>query len=264
MMKDALQYREDETPVMSEARQPKPMKDKEPRNMPRAPARAAKKRRLAFRIFRGLMVAGLCVFAITAAINAHVVLSTRDKILTMQDARNLDMDCVMVLGAGLRRDGTPSAMLADRLRVGIGAFEEGAAPVLLMSGDHGKTDYDEVNAMKAFAVERSVPSSNIFMDHAGFSTYESMYRARDIFRVEGLVIVTQRYHLYRAVYNAERMGLEAYGISSDLQRYANQRYFDFREYLARVKDFVWGVVQPPPTYLGEPIPITGDGDVTSG
>jgi len=200
---------------------------------------------------------------LTAAINAHMVLSTRDKILAPQEAGALNTDCVMVLGAGLRRDGSPSDMLSDRLKVGIDAYNAGAAPKLLMSGDHGRTHYDEVNTMKAFAVERGVPSSDIFMDHAGFSTYESMYRARDIFRVERLVIVTQQYHLYRAIYNAERMGLEAYGVQSSLRSYVRQSQFDLREYLARVKDFFWGIFQPYPTYLGGPIPITGNGDRTN-
>ena len=256
---------------MREADQLNPMKDLGPRhkvNTPAqpesAPVEATKKRSPVFRVFRFLMIAGLCAVILTAAMNAYVVFSTRDKIMAVQDAGSLGTECVMVLGAGLRRDGTPSAMLADRLSIGIDMYYVGAAPKLLMSGDHGKTDYDEVNAMKAFAMERGVPSSDIFMDHAGFSTYESMYRARDIFQVEELVIVTQGYHLYRAIYNAERMGLRAWGVSSDLRSYSGQRYFDLREYIARVKDFVWGIFQPLPTYLGEPVPIGGNGDITNG
>ena len=222
-----------------------------------------KKRSPAFSIFRFLLISCLCMVVVTGAINAYVILSTRDKILTLEDVHNLDVDCVLVLGAGLRRDGTPSNMLADRLKVGIGAYNVGAAPKLLMSGDHGRTAYNEVQAMKTFALQRDVPSPDIFMDHAGFSTYESMYRARDIFQVERLLIVTQEYHLYRAIYNAERMGLKAYGVPSSLQPYTHQFRFDVREYLARVKDFIWGIVQPYPTYLGEAIPVWGDGDVTN-
>jgi vancomycin permeability regulator SanA len=90
-----------------------------------------------------------------------------------------------------------------------------------------------------------------------------MYRARDIFQVEKMLIVTQRYHLDRAIYDAERMGMEAYGIPSDLQIYPRQPYFDFREALARTKDFLWGLFQPYPTYLGAPIPVTGNGDATN-
>ena len=218
---------------------------------------------LLFRIFRMCAITGFCLVLLVVAINVYMMLLTRDYILTSADARHLDADCVMVLGAGLRRDGKPSAMLADRLRVGIDVYNAGAAEKLLMSGDHGRTHYDEVNAMKAFALEYGIPSPDIFMDHAGFSTYESMYRARDIFQVKKIVIVTQHYHLYRAIYNARQMGLEAYGIPSDLRAYARQPYFDFRESMARVKDFLWGIFQPAPTYLGAAIPITGDGDLTN-
>ncbi len=205
----------------------------------------------------------MCTSALTAGINAYVMLATRDNILTLKAASKLDMDCVLVLGAGVGKNGSPSAMLSDRLEVGIAAYKAGAAPKLLMTGDHGREDYDEVNAMKTFAIERAVPSSDVFMDHAGFSTYESMYRARDIFQVKKVLIVTQHYHLYRAIYDAERMGLEAYGIPSDLQQYRRQAFFDLREYLARVKDFIWGIFQPQPTYLGEPIPVWGNGDATN-
>ena len=101
------------------------------------------------------------------------------------------------------------------------------------------------------------------MDHAGFSTYESMYRAKEIFGVKKVIIVTQGYHLYRAVYIAESMGLEAYGVASDYRSYAGQMSRDIREILARVKDFGTSILKPYPTYLGETIPISGDGDLTN-
>lgn len=154
-------------------------------------------------------------------------------------------------------------MLSDRLTVGVELYEAGAAPKLLMSGDHGQADYDEVNAMKQFAIDRGVPSEDIFMDHAGFSTYESMYRAAEVFEAEKVIIVTQEYHLYRAIYIAEQLGLEAYGVASDLQSYVKQDYYDFRELLARDKDFVQTIFKPEPTYLGEAIPISGNGDDTN-
>ena len=230
-------------------------------NQEKTPAK--KKRRVLFRIFWISVCVGLCFLLVTAAINAYMMLSTRDRILTVQEAAQLEADCVLVLGAGLWRDGRPSMMLADRLGVGIDVYNRGGFDRMLMTGDHGREEYDEVNAMKTYAMEKGVPSSHIFMDHAGFSTYESMYRARDIFEVKKVIIVTQHYHLYRALYNAERMGIEAYGVPSDVRNYARQRYFDFREYFARVKDFVWGIFQPAPTYLGAAIPITGDGDITN-
>ena len=138
-----------------------------------------------------------------------------------------------------------------------------AAPKLLMSGDHGRVSYDEVNAMKQFAIDRGVPSEDVFMDHAGFSTYETMYRAKEVFAAKRVIIVTQKYHLYRAVYIAEQLGLEAYGVDSDLQSYIKQPYYNAREILARDKDFVKVIFKPKPTYLGEVIPISGSGDLTN-
>ena len=169
----------------------------------------------------------------------------------------------MVLGAGVNKDGSPSMVLEDRLLQGIALYTEGAAPKLLMSGDHGTVSYDEVNAMKQFAINKGVPSENIFMDHAGFSTYESIYRAQAVFGVKKVVIVTQRYHLYRALFIANALGLEAYGVASDLREYSAQSYFNAREILAQAKDFIQVLFRPEPTFLGEPIPIEGNGDVTN-
>ena len=117
--------------------------------------------------------------------------------------------------------------------------------------------------MKQFAIDRGVPSSDVFMDHAGFSTYETMYRARDVFSAKKVVIVTQQYHLYRAIYVARQLGLEAYGVASDPREYAGQPIREAREILARVKDFVMCIFEPKPTYLGEVIPVFGDGDLTN-
>lgn len=200
----------------------------------------------------------------TAGINGIVIGSSSQWILSEQDAATLpDVDCVLVLGCLVKGDGVPSDMLHDRLRQGVELYRLGAAPKLLMSGDHGRTDYDEVYAMKSYAVTQGVPSEDIFMDHAGFSTYESMYRARDIFGAKRLIIVTQRYHLYRAVYIARSLGLEAWGVASDYNRYEGQLFRDVREILARVKDFGTSIFQPEPTYLGQMIPIFGDGNLTN-
>ena len=112
-------------------------------------------------------------------------------------------------------------------------------------------------------MERDIPSADIFMDHAGFSTYESMYRARDIFCAEKVFVVSQRYHLPRALYVAEKLGLEAYGVPAQDVDYRGQAYREFREMLARAKDFCTAMLQLPPKYLGEEIPISGNGDLTN-
>jgi vancomycin permeability regulator SanA len=153
-------------------------------------------------------------------------------------------------------------MLEDRLRRGVALYEAGAAPKILMSGDHGTKYYNEVDAMKRYALEAGVPSADVFMDHAGFSTYESMSRALRVFEADKIIIVTQEYHLYRAIYGAKALGIEAYGVAADYRTYSGQLSRDIREVLARVKDFGMAIFQPDPTYLGEAIPINGDGALT--
>lgn len=194
-------------------------------------------------------------------IDYYVVKSTEKYILTPENAGK-GYDCILVLGCGVHGD-TPSHMLEDRLLQGIELYELGASEKMLMSGDHGKENYDEVNVMKDFAVERGVSAENIFMDHAGFSTYESMYRAKEIFTAEKILIVTQDYHLHRAIYDARAMGIEAYGVASNPRTYAGQLYRDIREILARNKDFIYCIVKPEPTYLGDEIPVQGNGNVTN-
>lgn len=209
---------------------------------------------------------GLCLVGagIVFGIDAYVVHSTSDQLLTPEEAATIeDVDCILVLGCKVKSNGVPSDMLEDRLRRGVELFHAGAAPKLLMSGDHGTMTYNEVQSMKQFAIDNTISSSDIFMDHAGFSTYESIYRARDIFQAEKIIIVTQEYHLYRALYIANALGIEAYGVDADYRNYSGQTARDIREILARNKDFLTSLFQPKPTYLGEAIPIWGDGNLTN-
>lgn len=172
-------------------------------------------------------------------------------------------DAVLVLGAYVLPDGKLSDMLRDRVTVGYELYEQGIVPKILVSGDHGRKDYDEVNSMKSFLKGKGVAGQDIFMDHAGFSTYESMYRARDIFQVKKVIIVTQHYHLLRAIFIARAMGLEAYGVSSDLHDYGPAMdMYEVREMIARNKDFWMTIFKPQPTFLGEAIPVFGDGRAT--
>ncbi|MCI9207498.1 MAG: DUF218 domain-containing protein [Adlercreutzia caecimuris] len=211
-----------------------------------------------------LALAAVCLVAVFA-IDAHVRSSAESRIVTADETARLDgIDCIVVLGCGVRPDGQPSDMLADRITQGVALYEKGASPKLLMSGDHSRSDYDEVNTMRNVAVEAGVPADDVFMDHAGFSTYESMYRARDVFGAKRIVIVSQRYHLYRALYVAERLGLDAYGVAADLRPYAGQEAREVREILARDKDFLTSIVQPLPTFLGDPILLSGSGSATEG
>ncbi|MDD6188828.1 MAG: ElyC/SanA/YdcF family protein [Clostridiales bacterium] len=219
-------------------------------------------KRVIINIILALASLGILCLAILISVNNRVLLSAAGRILTVEEAAGLDADCILVLGAGVR-DGRPSLMLADRLDRGMQLYFAGASEKLLMSGDHGREDYDEVNVMKEQAVAAGAESSDVFMDHAGFSTYESIYRARDVFRAERIIIVTQPYHLPRALYIAEALGLEAWGVAAEGEDYFGQSYRNAREVLARVKDVLYCAFQPEPTYLGEAIPVWGDGNATN-
>ena len=133
---------------------------------------------------------------------------------------------------------------------------------ILVSGDHGTVEYDEVNTVKAYLLENGVQPENIFLDHAGFDTYDSIYRAKEIFEVESVVIVTQEFHLPRAVYIGNSLGIETHGYIADRQPYVAAIWNSFRESLARIKAFLNVTLNSKPKYLGEPIPITGDGTLS--
>jgi len=169
----------------------------------------------------------------------------------------------IVLGAGLRPGGEPSATLTDRLEAGIELYRAGTVKKLLLSGDHAQHTYDEVNAMRRYALDAGIPRQDVFLDHAGFRTYDTMYRARDVFLVERCIVVTQRFHLARSVYIARQLGLDAWGCAADRRRYAFARRNAVREVLARVRAFLdLHVRKARPRYLGPEIPITGDGRAT--
>ncbi len=210
-----------------------------------------------------LIIIILVVFSSVFGIDLYVKLSTQNKILTEEEALKLeDVDCILVLGASVRGN-TPSPMLEDRLLEAISLYKKNASTKIIMSGDNGTNNYDEVNVMKRYAIDRGIDSSDIFMDHAGFSTYESIYRAKEIFNVDKMIIVTQNYHLYRALHIASMFGIEAYGVNALENDYSGQFPRDVREVLARNKDFFKSIIKPKPTYLGDVIPINGDGDSTN-
>ena len=218
------------------------------------------------KVIRNMLIV-LCVIIciviiVTIGINLYIYNTTKKQIIS-QDSQNLqDIDCILILGAGVWGD-RPSPMLEDRLLQGIELYKNGISNKIIMSGDHSRKEYDEVNIMKDFAIEKGVDTKDIFMDHAGFSTYESIYRAKYIFKAKKIIIVTQKYHLYRALYIANSFGIEAYGIPSNPREYAGQFVREIREILAREKDFINCIIKPEPKFLGDTIPVSGNGDITN-
>lgn len=212
----------------------------------------------------------ICILVIIAimiigvvSINIYVKKSTKKQIKNEDECEEItEVDCIIVLGAAVWGD-KPSPMLEDRLLEGIELYQKGVSKKIIMSGDHGQNEYDEVNIMKQFAIEKGIPSEDIFMDHAGFSTYDSIYRAKEIFGAKKIIIVTQEYHLYRALHIANRLGIEAYGVGADPRQYVGAFNREVREILARNKDFVKCIIKPNPKYLGDKIPISGNGDNTN-
>ncbi len=209
-------------------------------------------------------VVGCAVVAalVVAGTNLATVATTKDAIVDTETAAAFGADAIVVLGASVFADGTPSGILQDRLDDGIALYRAGAAPKMIMSGDNSTVSYNEVKAMKDYAIAQGVPSEDIFCDHAGFSTYESMYRAKHVFGAERIVVATQTYHLYRALYSAQGLGVEALGVPSDYHAYSKQAQYDLREIPARTKDFFKTLFKAPSTFVGDPISLNQSGDVT--
>ena len=212
-----------------------------------------------------LIVAMLGINFIVVGVGGKDLVSEKsvlNEVSSEENSAGSSADCILILGAQVKPDGTPSTMLKDRLDKGIELYNAGVAPKILMSGDDGQIEYNELEVMYQYAKNAGVPRKDLFLDHAGFSTYESMYRAQYIFGVKKAIVVTQKYHEYRALYIGQRLGIDVKGVSAADITYANQGFRDAREVLARDKDFFMCIIKPDPTYLGDKINIKGDGRQT--
>ena len=218
------------------------------------------------RVFRFFIKILIICAAAYLLLNMLVLLSSSSRIVPADEVS--PCTCVMILGAGIRSDGTPTLMLKDRLDTGIALYKSGKAVKILMSGDHATKEYDEVNAMKAYAIDAGIPEEDIFCDHAGLSTYDSVYRAKHIFGQNRLIIVSQSYHLFRALYIAGVLEIDASGVSADLHDYRfKYDLFNYaRESVARCKDAIFSIFKPQSQIGGDPIPITPEtnGNITNG
>lgn len=203
---------------------------------------------------------------VVIAANAITVLSTRGQVHTVaqlsDELADNPADAVVVLGASVYADGRPSDILADRLEVAVDLYKAGAARAIICSGDNRSSHYDESDAMKAYCVSLGVPSQDVYVDHGGITTYDSMYRARYVFGAERIIVATQAYHLYRAMFAADALGMEAWGVPTDKGAYHNQMQYSLREVVARTKDFFAALLQLPVDTGDETVSLSESGDLT--
>ena len=183
----------------------------------------------------------LIIGAVALSLNFFILLSTEDQIVEEYEG---GYSCILVLGAGVRPDGTPSHMLEDRIIKAVELYKSGVSDILLMSGDHASDSYNEVGTMKSYAMSLGVPEEAIVCDGKGFSTYESIWRAKEVYGYSSMIIVTQTYHLYRALYIANALNADAHGASASLRYYGGQIFNDLREAIARCKDFAFTIAKP--------------------
>lgn len=211
--------------------------------------------------FKKFLIACFIIGIFIFSINYYIVKSTEAYVFL--DIKKLPkVDAIIVLGAKVTNEKL-SYVLEDRLIAGVNIIYAHKAKAILLSGDHGQKEYDEVNSMRKYMLRRNfnIKKEQIFMDHAGFDTYDSMFRAQEIFGIKSAIIVTQDFHINRSVYIARSLGIEAYGFAVDESIYKESLRFNWRirEVLSRVKAFKDVQIQSNPTFLGEKIPITGNG-----
>lgn len=210
-------------------------------------------------VFRALVIVVIAIaFACLAAM--FNVLRFQSSIVPIGEVDHAPV--AIILGAKVKADGEPSDILRDRLLTAIDLYRAESVDKILVSGDDGQIEYDEVNAMRLYLLAANVDADDIFLDHAGFDTYDSMIRANKVFGVTKAIIVTQEYHLPRALYLADAFDINAQGVAADRQTYLGILRYQARELLADVKAVVDVILQSSPHFLGDTIDITGDGRVT--
>lgn len=199
------------------------------------------------KIFKYILIVLIVIILVPVIINFYVILSTKNRIVSGDSELLTDIDYIVVLGAGIRR-GKPSPMLEDRLKTGIILYNNDISKKILITGDHMNDDYDEVTVMKNYLLEHGIPEEDIITDNYGISTYDSIYRVKNVYKSNKVVIVSQRYHLYRALFLSDNLDLESYGVEANLRYYYGQWYREIREILARNKDFIKGIIKPKAVY----------------
>ena len=199
------------------------------------------------KIFKYILIVLIVIILVPVIINFYVILSTKNRIVSGDSELLTDIDYIVVLGAGIW-SGKPSPMLEDRLKTGISLYNNDISNKILITGDHMNDDYDEVTVMKNYLLEHGIPEEDIITDNYVISTYDSIYRVKNVYKSNKVVIVSQRYHLYRALFLSDNLDLESYGVEANLRYYYGQWYREIREILARNKDFIKGIIKPKAVY----------------
>jgi SanA protein len=195
------------------------------------------------------------LFIFVVSVNIYINNNGND-ICTLEDTHK---QAALVLGARVYSDGSLSGIFQDRVDRAINLYRNNKVEKILVSGDHGQDNYDEVNAAKDYLLEENIKEVDIFLDHAGFDTYDSIYRAKEVFDANSLIIVTQDFHLKRALYIANKLDINSCGVRADLHRYYGENKRQLREMLAKVKAWLDITFNSNPTYLGNQIPLSGSG-----
>ncbi len=194
---------------------------------------------------------------ITSVLIINLVIDFETKAFIFSDIKDLpEAEAVIIPGAAIFSNGDLSAILKDRVDIAILLYKDKKVSKILVSGDNSSVGHNEVNPVRNYLLKNDIPEGDIFLDHAGFDTYSTMYRARDIFGVTSVIIATQAFHLPRAVFIAKELGIEAYGIKADISQPLFYNYI--REIFAKEKAVFDLALHLKPKFLGEKIPIMGD------
>ena len=189
----------------------------------------------------------LTIFVYAMGINYYVKYTVMDRIKDTDEIK--DVDTMIVLGAKVHDDGRLSLMLKDRLDKTIEVYNKLDIKKVIVSGDSEHKDYDETTKMKEYLINNGIPEEDIIVDIYGLSTYDSIYRLKNVYGINKSIIITQKYHLYRSLYIANSLGIEAYGIPASGEDYFGQTAREIREILARNKDFLTSLFNVKSKYI---------------
>lgn len=213
-------------------------------------------------IIGALFIAAALVVAVTFAINRAMVSGSEAAMYAWDDEEIPHRKVALVLGARVYKSGRLSAVLEDRVKAAISLYQRGIVEKLLMSGDNRTEHYNEVTAMRNYAISKGVPSDDVLRDFAGFRTYDSVYRAKMLWDLTDMVIVSQKFHLPRALYIARRLEIDAVGVEAPDVQYSGMPFWQRREMAARVVAWFDVLIGRDPYFLGEKESLSGDAQKT--